>query len=83
MGKGQLYYCKHVRCKLVHSCKMIHTVMGAVVGGGKFSPATHNSSICSLPKRVRAVHVQPSGTLSNAAPLSMWVYEILCVGGSR
>lgn len=29
--------------------------MGAVVGGGKFTPATHNSYICSLSERVRAV----------------------------
>lgn len=73
-------------CTIVSMCcvnwctpaKMIHTIMGAVAGGGKFSPAAHNSSICSLPGRVGAVHVQPSGTLGIAAPLSMWVYETQC-----
>lgn len=48
-----MYY--YVQCELMYLCNRIILQWGAVVGGGKFTPATHNSSICSLPERVRAV----------------------------
>lgn len=63
---------------------MLQIVLGAMAGGGKFTAATHNSSICALAERVRAVHVHSSGhiNISFAAPMSLWVYEMQCVGGS-
>lgn len=64
-------YCTtvHVQC-LLCTRAMLHILTGAVVGGGKFTTATHNPTICSLPESesiARAVK-QATATLALLHP---------------